>query len=673
MLLFRKAAGAPTLTSWLDGRQANCHDPASTHPDCGTLANSPASISAADRMTPSPSLLHHLTQELRAHEPFKRLREATLAQLLAGAHEAYFAPGEVVLAPASGVVQHLFWIRRGAVNGHASDGPAFALEVGEVFPLGALIGERATRTRYLAEADLFCLVFEGASVQRAIELDPVWADFVNKRLQTFVALSRQQLQAAYASQVLAEQSFETPLAHLPQRAPVAVGSGASLHDALLLMQQQRVGSVLVLSDAGAALGILTRHDLLDRVALREPPLATRDVAIGSVMSTPVHTLDIGARVHDAALLMSQHGVRHVPITQAGRVVSMLSERDLFALQKLSLKALSSSLRQAADVATLRSLAPGIREFARQLLAQGLAARSLTSLISHLNDVLTQRLLQLTVQVHGLDLQRACWLAFGSEGRSEQTIATDQDNGLVLADDVDDAEHARWLAMAREVNQQLDACGYPLCQGGVMAGNAACCLRLHEWQTRFAQWIEHGAPQDLLQASIYFDVRALAGNAALATPLRDSITAQAAAVPRFLHQLAHNALQRRPALNWRGGIDSETVDGHAWLDLKLGGTAVFVDAARLLALAQGIPAVSTAERLALTGQALGVAPAEREGWVSAFEVLQQLRLRVQVGAGAQGGLNQIDVATLNDIDRRLLKDALRLARRLQQRIALDWQA
>src|SRR5690606_5866873 len=136
---------------------------------------------------------------------------------------------------------------------------------------------------------------------------------------------------------------------------------------------------------------------------------------------------------------------------------------------------------------------------------------------------------------------------------------------------------------------LQACGFPLCRGGIMAGEPGCCLRLREWRERFSGWIEHGAPEDLLQASIYFDLRPLAGNAALAEALRAEVLESARRTPRFVKQMALNALRRSVPLNWLGGID---VDERGTLDLKLQGAALFVDAARVYALAHGIAATNT---------------------------------------------------------------------------------
>jgi CBS domain-containing protein len=232
-----------------------------------------------------------------------------------------------------------------------------------------------------------------------------------------------------------------------------------------------------------------------------------------------------------------------------------------------------------------------------------------------------------------------------------------------------------LRFADAVNTALDACGYPLCKGGVMARNPQCCLTLAQWQQRFMQWMEHGAPEDLLNASIYFDFRALSGNESLANTLREQVTQAARGLPRFHKQLALNALTRSPPLTWVGNLDTTVVQGRDTLDLKLQGTAIFVDAARVYALAQGVSATNTRERLQAVGQRLGLQANEHATWIGAFEFLQMLRLRVQLDAPAPGSLadpNRIDLATLNDIDRRILKESFRAARSLQQRLALDYQ-
>ena len=587
------------------------------------------------------------------------------------ARPARFGAGQSVVAPEDGPVRELFFIRRGAVTGRRglSDlaGGAFHYEAGDLFPVSAVLAHRAPTTRYSATEDTEVLAIPAEQMHALAARSAVFGDFLNRRILTFLAQSRAALQTAYASRVLAEQSWEAPLAQLVHRAPVACAADTPLRQVLQRMHDERVGAMVVQDDAGTVAGILTRSDVLQRVALAEVSLGT---PVSSVMVQPVHTLSADRSAQEAALLMSAQGVRHVPVLQQGRLVGVVSERDLFALQRLSLKHVSLRLREARDLTEMRQAATEIQAFARRLLGQGVQAQQLTALISHLNDVLTSRLLELAAQRHQLDLRRVCWLALGSEGRNEQTIATDQDNALILGEG---EAPAPWLALAREVNEALDACGYPLCKGGVMASNPACCLPLDGWRERFGHWIEHGSPQDLLNASIYFDFRALAGDRALADRLREGVAPLAQATPRFLRQLALNGLRQSAPLNWLGNIDTTEMEGRQTLDLKLQGTAIVVDVARLYALAHGVASTGTRERLSAVGPLMGVPPAEHQAWTGAFDFLQTLRLRAQLdGRTVAGNPNRIATDDLHDIDRRLLKEVLRVLRSLQQRVRLDYE-
>jgi CBS domain-containing protein len=621
---------------------------------------------------PSTHLATDLHRELARLPPFAQMERTHVERFVAAAQPVHFLPGQGVLAPDDGPVRDLLWIRRGTVTGrrgHDGDRNGFHYEAGDLFPVGAALGGRAVTATYTSDDDVFALRVPIDAVRALAADSPPFSEFLHGRVLKFLELSRRAVQAAYSSQVLAEQTLETPLGRLGRKAPAGVRPDATVGEALGLMHERGVGSVLVTDDAGAPLGILTRHDVLGRVTLPQVPLSA---PIAQVMSAPVHALTVDHTAQDAALLMSRHGMRHVPVTEGGRVVGIVSERDLFAMQRLSLNHVSGAIRAAADVETLRAVAPELPRLARSLLGQGVGARQLTELISHLNDLLTRRLVEIVAQRHGLDLQRCCWLAFGSEGRGEQTIATDQDNGLVFASDDAERDRPAWLAFAREVNEALDACGYPLCKGNVMASNPQCCLTPDEWWDRFDRWIAHGSPTDLLNASIYFDFRPLAGRADLVQTLRERLLRAAADTPRFMKQMAENALRNRVPLNWRGAIETQERGGRRWLDLKLNGTVLFVDAARMFALVHGVEATGTRARFEAAGNAMKVGATEREAWAGAFEVLQMMRLRAQIDRdGDPENPNRIELERLNDIDRRVLKEVYRVARSLQQRLELDY--
>lgn len=625
-------------------------------------------MSSSIAASPSPGVLAALQLELQPRLPFSQMEQADIQRFITQAQQRYYDAGEVIVTPAMGDVTEVFFVRRGSVSRVAS-GPGaqapVAFEAGDMFPLAAVVEGRPVTGTYKACEDTFVFVLPRQALLELAAQSTPFAGFVHQRVQKLLGLSRQAVQAHYGSQVLAEQSFEAPLGERFARTPIACSPDTPLRDALTRMHEAGVGSVIVTDAQGRPLGILTRADILSRIVLPAVPL---DTPMAAVMVAPVHALDASRTIAEAALLMSRHAIRHVPVTRDGVLMGVVSERDLFAMQRQSLNGVSATIRAAQDVPALAAAASQIRALAHSLLGQGVHARQLTALVSQLNDLLTQRLLEIEAPRHGVDLGTLCWIALGSEGRSEQTIATDQDNALILDDGADAATHARAMAFGRAVNLALDACGYPLCRGGIMAGEPACCMTLSQWRERFLRWIDQGSPEDLLRACIFFDLRAIAGRQEWAHSLRADILDAAQRTPRFLKQLALNALTQGPPLDWRGAIDS---DAQGAIDLKLQGTALFVDAARIYGLAGGVQETGTRARLEAAGAKMGVPAAEYQAWSGAFEFLQMLRLRIQLAGAPSDAPNRLVLGDLNDIDRRILKEALRTAGVLQQRLRLDY--
>ena len=244
------------------------------------------------KLTPSASLLANLRSELTRLLPFSRMQPEHVDAFVAGASQRYFAPGEVLLEPSQGPVSALLCIRQGRVSGHrslADTADSFEYGAGDLFPVGAALAGRPVTATYTANGDTFCLQLPIETVQQLVQLSPVFADFLNRRVMHMLDLSRRAMRVHWASQALAEQSLETRLGQLRPKQIVACGPAEPLQRALQQMQDRQVGSLLVVDAAGAALGILSRHDVLSRVTLPQRPLGT---AIGQVMSAPVFCLTV---------------------------------------------------------------------------------------------------------------------------------------------------------------------------------------------------------------------------------------------------------------------------------------------------------------------------------------------------------------------------------------------
>jgi CBS domain-containing protein len=302
----------------------------------------------------------------------------------------------------------------------------------------------------------------------------------------------------------------------------------------------------------------------------------------------------------------------------------------------------------------------------------LAGLAACTQISAWNDRLTVGIIEQTARQFRLPNVGWCWLALGSEGRMEQTFLTDQDNALIFeAADAREATALRelFLPFAHAVNETLAACGFARCPGGIMAGNPACCLSLDEWRERFIDWVRRPDPQALLNASIFFDLRPLAGQRELGEGLRQLMLSMTQDTPSFLHLMAANALAAEPPLTFRGDVQA----GAEGVDLKKFGSRIFVDAARIFALAHGVSAVSTTARLSLAGPAAALTPDEIPTVNAAFSHILRLRLQGQLAdeAAARPLGHALRPASLHDVDRVILREVLHQARRLQQRLKLNY--
>jgi CBS domain-containing protein len=609
---------------------------------------------------------------LRPYPPFDSMGEETLQWIGERASLAYFHKGEELVGPAAGTVNKLHIVKQGVVHVRASaDLPREELAdlvhgSGECFPVDALLGRRATAYHYIAAGDVFTYELDEDDVRSLLDMSPTFRAFCTDHLAALVEQSRRVLRAQAGEKLLDEGRWMAPLSIVCSKPALTCLPGVTIREALGAMRAHRVGSMVIADEAKRPLGIFTNVDLLERVTLAEKPL---DAPIGEVMSSPVETVEAAAPAHAAAEAMARCGVRHVVVVEDGHVFGVVSERDLYAMQRISAGRAAKAIRRARDFGELARASQQVRELAGQLLAQGTNATQLGAIISSLNDALVQGAVRIAHARHELRA-RYCWLAFGSEGRSEQTLATDQDNGLILDED---ANPAAFLAFAAEVNEALDRCGFPLCKGGVMARNPRWCLKRSEWRAAFGDWIENPVPEALLGAAIFFDLRGIAGEPQFAGELRDDMLARATRNRAFLRAMADNALRSRPPLGLLGGLETEPGgDFRGTLDLKANGSRLFVDAARVWSLAHRLPQSSTTDRLTAAALAGALPTDEAAAAIEAFRVVQALRLRHQIfEPGVAGAENRVSPDALNALERRVLKEAIRHAGRLQQRLRLDF--
>ncbi len=647
---------------------------------------------------PAPSLIASTVADLRRHAPFDAMELSALQALAGKLSLAYFAKGSTLLAPGNEPVKCMFIIQKGAVTGvepnaQSGQGWALTLSEGECFPVGALIARRPSVLCYSASEDTFCYRLLHEDFEHVMDVSRPFRNFATRRIAALLEQSRRSVQSQYTARISDAHSLANPLRSIIHRDPVTVPPDTPIRVVLERMKALRIGSVVVVDAARSPVGIFTERDVLDRIALAGiPQSSTIDVAMTpNPFSLPAH-----AALFEAAQAMARFRFRHVLVMEEGKLLGVVSERDLFTMQRLSLGELAKSIEQAAGADSLAHAAGEVRRLATALLAQGVGAEQLTQFVTTLNDSIVSRALALAAADAPPPDTKWCWMGLGSEGRMEQTLATDQDNALIfilppgasLA-----ATRERFVAFADRVNRILDQCGFPLCKGNIMARNPRWCLTLDEWKDTFLHWMRSANGEALLNAAIFFDFRSLHGDSGLAGELRDWLGPQVAAQPLFVLQMVNNALQVRPPLGLLRDFvkdDGEAGEYPGTIDLKKFGTRPFVDAARIFSLRHGVAASNTADRLRLAAPKMRMHEDEAAAIIEGFHFIQLLRLRNQEGAALHAATawgdhhhadsllpphhpNRIDPDQLNELDRRILKEALRQARKLQSRLELDFKS
>ena len=628
-------------------------------------------------MNATPAAAADATREfLQRFAPFSGMSEAALDFLARRLSRAEFAQDGTILATRSGPVTHLHIVERGLVGRRADalqSAPERTLGPGELFPVGALSAGGSTTKVFTALQDTTCLLLSREDFLALRAASPEFERYCTEAITETLRQSLESLYRQYSQRAAEQQSLTRPLAELVRNAPVACPATAPLSEAARRMADARVRTIIALDEGGAPVGMFTLVDLLRRVVLPGRPL---DTPLAAVMTSPVVALPATATASEGMHAMAERGVRQLVVVEHGKLRGVVNERDLFALQRVSMRQVNQDVEDATSVEQLRRAADDIRRLTQNLLAQGAGAEPVTRTIASLNDALSRRAIDLELARHDLHGIAWCWLALGSEGRNEQTFATDQDNAIVFAAAgaaEADRLRPRLVAFARDVNADLDRLGFPLCSGNVMAGNPDFCLSVEEWKARFLAWIREPTPQALLAANIVFDFRALHGDTALADALRSWLLGYTQPNAAFLRLMVQNALQVEPPLGLiRTFVVDDDVATKGTLDLKARGTRLFVDCARVFALAQGIADTGTAARMRAAGERLHVEPRHVAATVEAFHFLQLLRLRQQDDPAAGSDPNRIDPYALNEVDQRMLKEAFRQAKQMQDRLRMSYR-
>jgi signal-transduction protein with cAMP-binding, CBS, and nucleotidyltransferase domain len=431
---------------------------------------------------------------------------------------------------------------------------------------------------------------------------------------------------------------------------------------------------------GAILGILTEQDVIRRIAFE----ATPETPVRQLMTEPVRTIAADDYLYHAIARMRRFGHRHMPVIDSGgALVGLLDLEDAQAAAASRMMEQIDRLTHEGTIDGLVEIKAAQVDLAEDLFADNVPTPEIQALLTDVNNDIYRRVVEAALREvaeegRGEPPVDFAVIVMGSGGRGENFLFPDQDNGFILAD-YPDSEHDRidgfFTELAARMTRDLDRVGFPLCKGYVMATNPLWRKTLSQWRAQTSLWGRRRNAVMLRLADIFFDFVPVFGHSGMAAELRRHVTAIGKGNHAFLLDMYRDDSEAGVGLGLFGRFITERKDkAHKGkISLKHAGAMPLVEAARLLALREGIDATSTLGRLAALHKA-GILDADEHDYLrGAFSHITRLLLRQQMAdfkAGKTVG-NYVSPKALSRREKDLLVDSFKAIRALRKRIRADF--
>ena len=452
---------------------------------------------------------------------------------------------------------------------------------------------------------------------------------------------------------------------------LSISSTVTIQQAAEKMSDRRLSSVLIM-DNQKLLGIVTDRDIRSRAVALGLDL---NLPVSHIMTSNPETILPQATLFDATLFMTQHGYHHIPVMEEGDLKGIVTSSDLMLAKQDDPIYLVQHIGRQHDPHALKTVIQSLPNLMVQWINSGIRAHQVSHILTAISDAITVRLIELTIEEIGKPPVPFCWLGFGSQGRREQLLNADQDNGLLISNDLKEEDKAWFEVLAKRVCDGLNECGYIYCPGNVMAVNDKWRQPLSIWQSTVDRWTVSPTPNAVMHTSIFFDLRSIYGDKSLCDELQSHMLKQASSNSIFLAALAQNVLSSEPPMGiFRRFVVERNGDHADELDLKKRGILPIIDLVRIHSLANSITEVNTLDRLHALVKCKAMTISDSRNMQDALRVIMQLRTQHQATQITEGSEpnNYIDPSNLSKITRKQIKDAFSIVMDAQQAVKVSYR-
>ena len=552
----------------------------------------------------------------------------------------------------------LFLIQNGQFSVQDSDAPLRHLSEGDYFGYTNIMEKRNFSLSISVDSPGLVYCFEASAVTPLFEL-PAIRNF-------FDGLRNNALQNHAISDSNSMWLYKG-LEDVINKSPVSVDVETSITVAAQIMTNQKVSSLLVTRE-DKLIGIITDRDLRSRVVATSLDIHH---PVSHIM-TPNPAQIMGNRtLFDALALMTERNIHHLPVIDQQTLVplGMVTASDIIRHQRGNVLFIIGELSKAENLYELTRLSWQLPHYfsahAKKAGDYDIAGK----ILSQATDIMTRKLIGFFQQANGKAPMMFAWLVYGSQAREDQTMGSDQDNGLLLAERPSEAQAEYFAKMADYVCNGLAKCGIKLCDGNIMASNSKLRLSLEDAIEEAKRWVKAPTKDAIMHFNIFLDVRCAAGDISLFKQLQRQ-RAPLMKQNMFLAALTRNSNEISVPLSMfqkfiyeKGRREKDVID------LKTRAVALINNIARIYALADGVTLPNTLARLDALSENSQLSKRDATNLRDIWLFLNRLRWRHQLENKVTD--NRVSVSSLSSIEKHQLKAAFKAIERTNQAMVMKF--
>lgn len=594
--------------------------------------------------------------------PFSLLSAKEQALLNNNLDIAYFQKGETIIT-AGEVPEGVFIVLKGKVGesdgSEAVDQDAAAASVfvhyqdEDYFGGWSVLNGKAIHN-FIAVEETICHVLPTRILMDLIHSNPLFADYFQQNLT-----AKREIVAQHSQN---QDMAEFMLARIEDgtiREPLIVLEGTSIFEATRMMREMK--SDCVLAKKGNRYGMITGTDLLDAVIIKGLSLESdvSDIASYRLISTSPQDY-----LFNALIMMTQQQIERVVVMDGQELVGIVELTDVLSHFSSHSHVIGLRVERAQTIEDLREASKGLTDLIKALISTGVKIRFTMELLAAMNGRIIAKLFELVIPK---DLKpHVCLIVMGSEGRGEQIMKTDQDNGLIFREGL---EWSEMSSVMSKFSETLISFGFPPCPGNIMVSNPEWVNSTGNWARKLTQWSQKFDGESVMKLAIAVDGKPVAGNAALFKVARNAFLRTLRSNEIFFSHFAKASLNFDTPLTFFGNLKDKGM-----LDIKKGGIFPIVHGIRTMALEHRILETNTFKRIEALVEMEQMRKKHGENIAEALSLFVQIRLKHQIqrveesSNGVDPTPNAIDLQRLNKLERDLLRDALRIVKDFKKHLA-----